>query len=208
MTALVAGLSIGLAAGLSPGPLLFLTITFALRDGARAGVLVALAPLLSDLVVVSITLALLGRLPGSVLDLLGILGGLFVAWTGVQSFRAAGQATLTRHGAGRVTARRALGQGTLVNLLSPHPWLTWSAALGPLTVTTWRAKPLAAAALVGGFYFCLVGAKVAVALAVARGRHRLTDALYRRLLSATSGLLVAVGVVMVAEFGSRVLRSS
>jgi len=44
--ALILGATIGLAAGISPGPLLFLTITSALRSGARAGVIVACAPLL------------------------------------------------------------------------------------------------------------------------------------------------------------------
>ena len=52
MDALILGATIGLAAGISPGPLLFLTITSALRSGARAGVIVACAPLLSDIVVV------------------------------------------------------------------------------------------------------------------------------------------------------------
>ena len=53
MDALILGATIGLAAGISPGPLLFLTITSALRSGARAGVIVACAPLLSDIVVVT-----------------------------------------------------------------------------------------------------------------------------------------------------------
>ena len=37
MEALILGATIGLAAGISPGPLLFLTITPALRSGSRAG---------------------------------------------------------------------------------------------------------------------------------------------------------------------------
>lgn len=63
MDALVLGLAIGLAAGLSPGPLLVLVVTESLRSGWRGGMLTAAAPLLSDVVVVAGVLLLLQQLP-------------------------------------------------------------------------------------------------------------------------------------------------
>jgi threonine/homoserine/homoserine lactone efflux protein len=103
--ALFLGLTIGLAAGVSPGPLLVLVITSTLRSGWRAGALAACAPLLSDAIVVGGVLLVLDRLPERSLSVLGVVGG----------------------------PSPALRQAALVNVFSPHPWLTWATALGPLT---------------------------------------------------------------------------
>jgi threonine/homoserine/homoserine lactone efflux protein len=199
--ALLLGLTIGFAAGISPGPLLFLTITSSLRSGARAGVLVALAPLLTDAVIVGLVLLVLDRLPGWTLALLGVLGGLFVVWTGVQTIREARTATLAAAREGDPSgAAEALRRGALVNFLSPHPWITWATALGPLTVSTWRDSPANGLALVVGFYVLLVGAKVAIALLVGRARRRLSDRGYRRSLLVAGALLLVAGVALVIEF--------
>src|SRR5690606_40679233 len=56
LAALTSGLGMGLAAGVSPGPLLVLVVTSTLRGGLRNGIAVAAAPLLSDLVVVTAVL--------------------------------------------------------------------------------------------------------------------------------------------------------
>jgi threonine/homoserine/homoserine lactone efflux protein len=200
--ALILGATIGLAAGISPGPLLFLTITSALRSGARAGVIVACAPLLSDIVVVTVTLAVLGRMPDEALSLIGVVGGLFVGWLGVRTWLEARTASL-RQGSDqpRTSTFVALREGVVVNLLSPHPWIAWGTALGPMTLAAWREKPASGVAFVVGFYALLVGAKVVLALLAGQGRRRLTDPGYRSALRVASALLVATGAVLVVEFG-------
>ncbi len=60
MTAfLFSGILLGLSGGLAPGPLLTLLASETLRHGARAGVWVALAPLLTDLPIILATVLLL-----------------------------------------------------------------------------------------------------------------------------------------------------
>ena len=83
---------------------------------------------------------------------------------------------------------------------SPHPWLTWATALGPLTVSAWRGSPAGGVGLVAGFYVTLVGAKVVLALLVGQGRSRLTERGYRRALGGAGVLLVLAGLGMVVEF--------
>jgi len=133
--ALLLGLSIGLAAGISPGPLLFLVV--------------------------------LSHLPHQALAALGVVGGLFVVWMGIQTLREAPSASLDPTGATALPPH-ALRRAATVNILSPHPWVSWSTVLGPLTVRTWRGSELGAVALVAGFYVMLIGAKVAVAVLVGR----------------------------------------
>ena len=201
MDALLVGLGLGLAAGISPGPLLFLVITSALRGGWPAGVLAASAPLVSDALVVAGTLLVLDRLPEPALGYVALAGALFVAWTGAQTLREAPQARLLPADAvGRGVARQALGRAALVNLLSPHPWVFWGTVLGPLVLTTWRDQPPGAIALVVGFYVTIVGSKAAVAVMVARGRERIGETGYQRALGAAGVLLLLAAVFMVVEF--------
>ncbi|GAA3462965.1 LysE family translocator [Saccharothrix longispora] len=195
MDSLGLGLTLGLAASISPGPLLVLVVTSALRSGWRAGAAAACAPLLSDAVVVATTLLLLDRLPPSALGVLGVVGAVFVVWSGVRTVREARSATL-----GATGEPLAFRRAVLVNVLSPHPWVAWATALGPLTVTTWRASSGAAVALLVGFYLTLVGGKVVIALLVARGRRRLGDTGYRRALTCAGVLLVLAGVALGVEF--------
>jgi threonine/homoserine/homoserine lactone efflux protein len=177
-----------------------MVITSALRGGLRQGAAVATAPLVSDVVVVGVVLLALGRIPTGWLAVLGVVGGVAVAVVGLRTVGEGRYATLstpTGESGGTVTA---LGRGSLVNLLSPHPWISWLTALGPLTVATWRDSPPAGIFLVVGFYATLVGSKVAVAALVAGGRRRLTDAGYRRAVVGAGLLLVVLGALMVLDF--------
>jgi threonine/homoserine/homoserine lactone efflux protein len=199
MDALALGLALGLAAGVSPGPLLALVVTESLRSGWRAGVLTAAAPLVSDALIVATVILVLQDLPARVLPVIGVVGGLYVVWSGVTTWREAGGAAVRPEGTG-VTLGVALRRAVVVNLLSPHPWIAWATALGPMTVRSWRESHVDGAALVAGFYVTLVGAKAVLAVLVARGRDRLSSTGYRRALQAAAMLLLAAGVALVVEF--------
>jgi threonine/homoserine/homoserine lactone efflux protein len=201
---LLLGLSIGVAAGISPGPLLVLVITSTLKSGWRAGALSACAPLMTDVIVVPATLLALDQLPHRALAVLGVVGGVLVVGTGLATIRDAREATLIQEtDVSANSARRALRQAGIVNLLSPHPWISWASVLGPLTIATWRDRPANAVMLVTGFYLTLVGAKLAIAGLVAGGRRYLSDSGYRRALTATAVLLLAVGVALIVDFAPR-----
>lgn len=195
--ALATGLGVGLAAGVSPGPLLFLVVTATLSGRLANGLAVAAAPLLSDVIVVGVTLATLGSLPSGWLTWLELVGAGVVAAIGVQTIREGRTAALP--GAGDVAPQplgQALRRAVLVNLTSPHPWLTWAAVLGPLTVSAWRDEPASAVALVAGFYATLVGSKAALAAAVHRGRRLLGAVAYRRIVVGAGAALVVLAAAM------------
>lgn len=204
--ALLLGLGIGLAAGVSPGPLLVLVITATLRGGLVHGAAVATAPLLSDVIVVGVTLVALGQIPGQLLTALGAIGAVAVIAVGAQTIGQARGASLTLP-AGTAGARlpSTVRHGVLVNLLSPHPWISWATVLGPLTLAQWRDSPAAGVLFVVGFYLALVGSKVGVAALVAGGRRHLTESGYRVAVVTAGVALVALGLLMIAEFGSRLM---
>ena len=203
MDPLLLGLAIGLAAGFSPGPLLVLVITESLRSGWRAGVLTAAAPLISDALVVSGVLLVLQRLPSRALPVLGLIGGAYIIWSAVATWREAsvGLAEAQTH----LPLLAALRRAVVVNILSPHPWVTWATVLGPLTVRTWGESQLHAVALIAGFYLTLIGAKAVLAVVAAQGRSLLTGHWYQRALRAAAVLLALAGIALIVEFGPAAL---
>ncbi len=191
MTYLLTGLTLGFAAGISPGPLMTLVITRTLERGLAAGLRVAVAPLLTDLPIVVISMLVFSALPPAfelALTLGGALFILYLAWEIAQDARSAHLTdTRTMQSA---SAPSDLWRGMVVNFLSPHPWLFWMGVAGPILASAWQSDPWAGVSFLAGFYGLLIGTKVLAAVAMAGGRHLLDDRWYRRLLLASALLLL------------------
>ncbi|HPO12411.1 MAG TPA: LysE family translocator [Candidatus Hydrogenedentes bacterium] len=172
---LVAGIVLGLSAGFSPGPFLTLVISHSLAHGAREGVKVALAPLITDVPIVLLSILVLARLAGFHLLLGGITfaGGLFLAYLAYESFKITGFDLDTP-----CSKPQSLRRGVLVNFLNPHPYLFWLTVGSPIIIKGWAVSPFNAAGFLAGFYGCLVGSKVLVAVSVGRSRHFFTGKPY------------------------------
>lgn len=200
---LLLGLSLGLSAGLSPGPLMTLVIATSLREGFWHGLRVAIAPFITDLPIILLSLFLLSRLPPWTLAAVGLAGGLYVVYLGWETIRSARGTTSRLVHAQRVdqpatpdqpASHRALRRGAMVNALNPHPYLFWATVGGPTLLAAWSRSPWQGVAFLVGFYATLVGSKVAVAALVGSQSQRFTDAWYRRILIALGVLLVGLGV--------------
>jgi threonine/homoserine/homoserine lactone efflux protein len=196
-TLLVLGLSTGLSAGLSPGPLLTLVVTASLRSGLAGGLRVALAPFVSDLPIVALSVLLIDQLPAAALRWVGIAGGLVVIWLGAEILRGARTASLPAEGEPGGDPRRELWRGAVVNLFNPHPYLFWLTVGGPTVVRGWQVSPWHALAFVASFYAMLVGSKMAVAWVVSRQRGRLSLIWYRRVLAACGLVMLALGGLLI-----------
>lgn len=194
MSALLAGLSLGFSAGIAPGPLMSLVITTALARGFGAGLRVAVAPLISDLPIVTAAVLFVAAVPEGAQALLAAGGGAYILYLGVDALVAARMAR-PAEAAPQAAAQDVL-RGAVVNLLNPHPWLFWLGAGGPLLLAAWRVGSLHAAAFLFGFYALLVGSKIGVAWGVAAGRRFLTDRAYRVLLAASALLLFVFGALL------------
>lgn len=164
-SAAAAGAALGLSAGFSPGPLMALVIVQTLSYSVREGFKVAAAPLLTDVPIVAAALALTAAASGHPRLLAGLTlcGAAFLlkcAWDSLR-FDPGGQA--------EAQARpRSIAKGMLANFLNPSPYLFWGAVGAPLLAQCWTAGNGSAAAFLAGFYVCLVGSKVLVALLTGR----------------------------------------
>lgn len=193
---LSAGVVLGLSAGFSPGPLLTLVIAQTLRHGTREGVKVALAPLLTDLPIILLSFLVLKTFAESevLLGAISLAGGAFVIHLAIDNFRAVPAET-----APPGQTPRSLGRGILVNFLSPHPYLFWMTVGAPLMVKASALNPLAALLFLTGFYSCLVGAKVFLAIISGRWRSHTSGRVHRRLLRFLSVLLLLFAGLLIKE---------
>ncbi|RPH88602.1 MAG: LysE family translocator, partial [Desulfobacteraceae bacterium] len=181
-----AGLVYGLSAGFSPGPLMALVISQTLKHGIREGTKVAMAPLITDLPIILVSLLVLTRLTDfkMVLGVISIIGGIFVAYLAYGNFRP----PRLEEDAGRV-APQSLAKGVAANALSPHPYLFWLTVGGPVIVRGWSESPLGPLAFLMPFFACLVGAKILTAWITGRSRHWLSGPVYR-------GILIVLGTLL------------
>jgi threonine/homoserine/homoserine lactone efflux protein len=198
VTELLLGLSLGLAAGMSPGPLMTLTITTALQRGLRAGLRVALSPLVTDAPIIALCVLVLSALPKSLESILGVLGGLFVVYIGLQTILESRHAKLKANPSAQ-TGSQDLLRGVMVNLLSPHPWLFWIGIGAPTLVKAGRTSWTNGIAFLVGFYVLLIGIKMLAAFLASHGRRFLTGPWYSRVLIGSGVLLIALGVVLAFE---------
>lgn len=190
------GLSMGLSAGISPGPLLALVITASLRSGLPGGVRVALAPVVTDVPIIALAVLLAGYLPPEVLRWVGTVGAAVVLWMGIEALRAARHAELPQVAREQADPRRELWRGVLVNALNPHPYLFWATVGAPTLVNSWRGSPWYTLAFVLAFYILLLGSKIVIAWLVSRQAGGLSVVWYRRVLAVCGVLLFGMAVLL------------
>ena len=84
---LIIGTILGLSAGFAPGPLLALVISETLQHDVKSGVKVALAPTLTDLPIIIITLFILAKLSNfhNILGIISLIGGLVILFMGYET---------------------------------------------------------------------------------------------------------------------------
>lgn len=197
----LAGASLGLSAGLSPGPLLSLVLTQSVTHGAREGVKVALAPLVTDAPILALAWFVLSRLEGrsTALGVVALVGALVLtryAWECL--FPPALDAP------DRATAPRSLLRGVVANFCNPHPYVFWLTVGMPTVLAAATAGPVAVAGFITVFYATIVGGKIAVAVLAGRFRPFLASRAYRWLMAGL-GLSLLSFAFAFARHGIRLL---
>lgn len=193
---LIMGLVLGLSAGLTPGPLLTLVVSETLRYHVGAGIRVAVAPLMSDLPIVVVSVGLLSTMAGFkvVLGVISMMGGLVVFRMGVHGLKTRELAIEPE-----MSGRNALVKGVLVNVFSPHPYLFWISVGAPLVHQALAVNIAAAGAFILGFYLFLVGSKVVLALVVARSRTVIKGRAYVWIMRGLGVVLCLLALILLKD---------
>ena len=197
----VIGSLLGLSSGFAPGPLLALVISETLQHDIRAGFKIALAPVITDLPIVILTLFILVKLSGfhNVLGIISCMGGFFVFYLGCQGIRTKGIELNSQE-----IGPNSWTKGIIANVLNPHPYLFWFGVGAPTVARAMDHGIFAPFAFIGSFYVLLVGSKIVIALLVGKSRSFLAGNVYiytMRLL----GLLLCVLAITLFYDGLKLL---
>jgi len=193
---LASGAVLGLTAGISPGPVLTLVISETLRKDRKAGIKVALSPLITDIPIILISLLLLSGLKQSdtALGIIALTGSVFLVVLGIDCLKFKGmRPDVTGSGPG------SLLKGVTANLMNPHPYLFWITVGGPLVVKGWQTGFLAVVVFFLSFYMSLVGSKVIVALLTERSKTIMNDRGYIRIMQILGIALFVFAALFLAE---------
>lgn len=190
---LTIGTLLGLSAGFAPGPLQTLVISETLQHDLKSGIKVALAPIITDLPIIALTLFVLSKLSNfhGVLGVISLFGGAFVFYMGYESIRSKGVDLNIRR-----TNPKSLGKGVLTNALSPHPYLFWFSVGAPTMTTAMGLGVNSAVAFIIGFYFTLVGSKVLLAVFTGKSRSFLKGNIYIQTLRFLGLALCVLAIVL------------
>ncbi len=171
-------------------------MTQTLRFGRREGILVSLAPLISDLPIVTISILVLSQLSdtGPLMGVISIAGAIFLTVLAFDSFRSQMPAA-SDSGA----EPRSLFKAVTLNLLNPHVYLFWITVGAPFVLRGSEEGLAAPAAFLAAFYACLVGSKVAIAVLLGRARNLLTGKGYVYALRALGGVMFLLAIWLLAE---------
>lgn len=193
---LTIGTVLGLSAGFAPGPLLTLVIAETLRHDIKSGIKVALAPILTDLPIIFLTLLLLSKLSdfNAILGVITILGGFFVLYMGYESVCTKGvDLTLSAE------KPRSILKGALTNALSPHPYLFWLSVGAPTMTKAMNIDLISSIAFIAAFYSFLIGSKVFLAILTGKSKTFLAGSAYIYIMRLLGLILCALALFLLYD---------
>ncbi len=189
----IQGIVYGFAAATQPGPFQAYLILQTLKQGWRKTLPMVLAPLLSDGPILALVLLVLATVPGWLVQILEIAGGMFVIYLALQAWRSWRSHDSIPDGAATMpSSGRTVFQAALVNLLNPSPYLFWSLVTGPILLTGWRQAPVNGISMLAAFYLTMVAACAAVILLFG---------MTRRLGFGTTRIMQLLSTLALATFG-------
>ena len=172
---LAMGSFLGLAAGMSPGPLLAVTISETLQHGKWEGIKVAISPLVTDLPIILAVLFVLSHLTNSdfFIGIIAFFGASYLIYSGIESLKIKKDSVELN-----VEKKNALKKGVIVNFGNPHPYVFWLSIGGPIIYKSFSTHVWATILFIASFYIFLVGSKVVVALIVEKSKYFINSKYY------------------------------
>jgi threonine/homoserine/homoserine lactone efflux protein len=193
---IISGIVFGLGGGLTPGPLMTLVITETLKHGTKEGLKVALAPLITDLPVVLLSIFLLSKLSelNLIIGIISLIGAVFLVYLGYESFTFKGVEIDTTF-----FKPQSLKKGVIANIFNPAPILFWISVGAPTVLKGYEVSLMASIYFVFFMYFCLVGSKLLTATLVGKSRQFLKSRNYMLIIKILGVVLFVFALVFLKD---------
>ena len=195
ISSLLFGMIIGLAVGLSPGPLITLVISETLTKGKKEGIEVAVSVPISELPIILFALVILssGAEKTILLGVISLLGACFLIYLGLANLRA--NVKESNHPG----KDKALLKGITTNLLNPNAYMFWLTIGGPKVLESVHVHSSVFMFFVFGFYMMLVGSEIAVAIVVDKSKTLVKRKYYTYITRALGAVLIVFALFFVRD---------
>ena len=193
---IITGVLLGAGSGITPGPLNALIISESLKSGKNAGIKVAITPLITDVLVIIISMIILGELAqiNSFLTILTFIGGAFITYLGIRDLFLTPSLKLNSENSGNPFIK-----GIITNIFTPHPFIFWITIGAPILKKSSEISVINSISFIIGFYLLLVGFKVALALFTGKIRRFFEGKRYIVTIKVLGALLILLGVLLFYE---------
>ncbi len=189
----IIGATLGLVAGITPGPLLTLIITETMKYNRKEGIKISLAPLLSDLPIVILSLFILTKMSNydNILGVISILGAIFLLYMAYDTIKIK-SSELTSSS----STKHSFRKGVITNILSPHVYVFWILVGAPITLKAYKIDVISAVLFVLGFYLFLTGSKIAVAVISEKTKSIFSNNTYLKLIKILGIILIVFAIIL------------
>lgn len=186
------GILVGVGSAVSPGPLMLLIVSETLRGGIRSGWSVAVAPLITDVpfVIVSIFLAASIAPFRSVLGIISLLGAAFLLFLAFQNLTVRKEDLQLPQ-----SSSKSLLKAVLLNLVNPYLYIFWFSVALPVFA---RGNTTGSALFASSLLLSAVGSMMILAVFVALIRKKFVDYLHL-IIRSLSVFLFLVALMFVRE---------
>jgi len=193
---LLFGIIFGLAAGLSPGPLITLVVSETLKNGRKEGIEVAISPLISESPIILFVLVILSSLAENsiLMGVISLLGACFLIYLGLSNLRAN-----VKESKDHVGKDNALLRGITANLLNPNTYMFWLTIGGPRILESAPVHISATILFILGFYMMLVSSKTAVAIVVDKSKTLVKSKYYAYIIRALGIVLIVFALTFMRD---------
>ena len=190
------GIMFGLGAGLTPGPLMTLVFTETLKHGTKEGLKVSMAPLITDLPIILLSIFLLSKIADFdlVIGIISLIGAGYIIFLGFQSITFKGVELSDTH-----AAPKSIRKGILANIFNPNPYVFWVSVGAPIIIKAMGVSTGAAFLFLFSMYFCLVGSKMLTAMILGKSRHFLKNIYYIYILRILGGALLVFAIIYLKD---------
>ena len=161
----ISGVLLGLTIGLSPSPIMTLSISQTIKYNLAEGMKVALAPLFTDLPIAAVSILIISKLPNQqlCLGIIFIIGSIFIARLGVKGIRS--KAIEINE---KIESPNSIKRGIITNLLNPNAYIFWFTIGSVAVVESWKSNPGASVFYLLGFYTFLIGSRAGLSFGVSK----------------------------------------
>lgn len=193
---LLFGMIIGLATGLSPGPLITLVVSETLKKGKKEGIKVAISPLISEAPIILFVLVILSSVAekSTLMGVISLLGACFLIYLGLSNLR-----TNVKESKDHLGKDNALLKGITTNLLNPNTYMFWLTIGGRRILESVQLHFSVAILFIFGFYLMLVCSKTAVAITVDKSKTLIKSKYYTYITRALGVVLIVFALTFVRD---------